>query len=229
MEQLPQRIGKILQHRSHPRPSSQYRKLLWLVKPGPRTQYRVWLAVLGLAVLLPAWGIRRGKVVAAPNATFSARFDELATARIVQRSAGVVAVDATAPLMVDSVPVTGEETATGIWRLPSRVRRVHLPATVTHWVMGVYVGSVLLGLLRVARAWRGARGLVEVSREVALCSAAETVLRDLWQEFRCEFAGGAGVRRGDESDGGGRGVAGGAAAGGVCRASAGRGKGGAAA
>src|SRR5260370_24387245 len=123
MEQLPQRIRKILQHRSHPRPSSQYRKLLWLVKPGPRTQYRVWLAVLGLAVLLPAWGIRRGKVVAAPNATFSARFDELATARIVQRSAGVVAVDATVPLTVESVPVTGQETAKGVWRLPSRVRR----------------------------------------------------------------------------------------------------------
>ena len=38
--------------------------LLWLMKPGPRTQYSVWLAVLGIAVLLPAWGIRSGKIVA---------------------------------------------------------------------------------------------------------------------------------------------------------------------
>ena len=165
--------------------------LLWLTKPGPRTQYRVWLTVLGIAVLLPAWGIRSGRIVAAPvstsvalsHATSGATFDQLATARLVQRSAGVVAVDATAPLSVDSVPVAGESTASGMWRLPSRVQRVHLSATVTHWVTGVYVGSVLLGLLRVLKAWRSARGLVEVSQEVALCSAAETVLKDFGRSF----------------------------------------------
>jgi beta-lactamase regulating signal transducer with metallopeptidase domain len=150
--------------------------LLWLMKPGPRTQYRVWLAVLGFAVLLPAWGVRRGEVSAVPNAASGARFDELATARIVQRSAGVLAVDTTAPLTADSAPQE-EEAAKGMW-LPSRVQRVHLSATATHWVMGVYVGSVLLGLVRVARAWRSARRLVEASREVALCSSAEAVLRD---------------------------------------------------
>jgi hypothetical protein len=42
---------------------------------------------------------------------------------------------------------------------------------------------VLLGLLRVLKAWRNARGLVEVSQEVALCSAAETVLRDFGRSF----------------------------------------------
>src|SRR5712675_277087 len=157
--------------------------LLWLMKPGPRTQYRVWLAVLGIAVLLPAWGIRGGEIVAAPIATFGATFDQLATARIVQRSAGVVAVDATAPLRVDSVPVTGEETAKAMWGLPARVQRVHLSASVTHWILGAYVGSVLLGLLRVVKAWHSARGLVEVSQEVALCSAAEAVLRDFGRSF----------------------------------------------
>src|SRR2546429_5196201 len=60
--------------------------LLCLMKPGPRTQHRVWLAVLGIAVLLPAWGIRSGKIVAMPGATL----DQLATARIIQRSAGVI-------------------------------------------------------------------------------------------------------------------------------------------
>jgi beta-lactamase regulating signal transducer with metallopeptidase domain len=161
--------------------------LLWLMKAGPRTQYRVWLTVLGIGVLLPAWGIRSGEIVVvpleAPHGSAGAAFDQLAMARIVQRSAGVVAVDATAPLRVSSVPVTGQETATSIWRLPSRVQRVHLSARVTHWVTGVYVGSVLLGLLRVLKAWRSARGLVEVSREVALCSAAETVLRDFGANF----------------------------------------------
>jgi beta-lactamase regulating signal transducer with metallopeptidase domain len=79
--------------------------------------------------------------------------------------------------------MTEEQPAKGMWRLPSRVQRVHLSATVTHWVTGVYVGSVLLGLLRILKAWRSARGLVEVSREVALCSAAETVLRDFGENF----------------------------------------------
>ena len=152
--------------------------LLWVMKPGPGTQYRVWLAVLGFAVLLPAWGIRSGEIATVPGA----RFDQLATARMVQRSAGVFAVDTTAPLMADSVPHE-EATAKGIWGLPSRVQRVHLSATVTHWVMGVYVGSVLLGLLRVVKAWRSARGLVEVSQEVVLCSSAEAVLRDFGRSF----------------------------------------------
>jgi beta-lactamase regulating signal transducer with metallopeptidase domain len=157
--------------------------LLWLTKPGPQTQYRVWLAVLGFAVLLPAWGIRSGTILAAPGTSF----DPLATTRTVQRSAGVVAVDATVPLVVASVPPKGEaakrETAKAMWRLPSRVQRVHLSAVATHWVMGVYVGSVLLGLLRVGKAWHSARGLVQVSQEVALCSAAETVLREFGKSF----------------------------------------------
>jgi beta-lactamase regulating signal transducer with metallopeptidase domain len=139
----------------------------------------VWLAVLAFAVLLPAWGIHAGKIVAVPGATF----DQLATARIVQRSAGVVAVDATAPLTVVSVPLEEGETAKGMWRLPTRVQRVHLSAKATHWVLGAYVGSVLLGLLRVVRAWRSARGLVEVSQKVALCSTAEAVLQDFGRSF----------------------------------------------
>jgi beta-lactamase regulating signal transducer with metallopeptidase domain len=161
--------------------------LLWLMKAGPRTQYRVWLAVLGIAVLLPAWGIRSERIasilVAPPTATSGATLDQFATARIVQRSAGVVVLDATAPPTMDDMPTTEEQPAKGMWRLPSRVQRVHLSATVTHWVTGVYVGSVLLGLLRVLKAWRSARGLVEVSQEVALCSAAETVLRDFGRSF----------------------------------------------
>jgi beta-lactamase regulating signal transducer with metallopeptidase domain len=152
--------------------------LLWLMKPGPQTQYRVWLAVLGFAVLLPAWGIRSGTIVAVPGASL----DPLATTRTLQRPAGVVAVDATTPVKVASAPAE-TETAKAMWRLPSRVQRVHLSAVATHWVVGVYVGSVLLGLLRVAKAWHSARGLVEVSREVALCSAAETVLRDFGRSF----------------------------------------------
>jgi len=34
---------------------------LWAVRPGPRTQHGVWLAVLGLAVLLPVHGMGSGE------------------------------------------------------------------------------------------------------------------------------------------------------------------------
>lgn len=154
--------------------------LLWLMKPGPQTQYRVWLTVLGLAVILPALGIRGGEIVPVPGAAF----DQVATTRIVQRSSAVVVDDETAPLPAVSEPVEAStETAKGMWRLPFRVQRVHLSATAVHWVMGVYASSVLLGLVRVIRAWRGARRLVETSRQVALCSTAEAVLEDFGRSF----------------------------------------------
>ena len=154
--------------------------LLWLMKPGPQTQYRVWLTVLGLAVVLPAWGIGGGEIVPVPGATF----DRVATTRIVQRSSAVVVVDEMAPLPAVSEPVeAATDTPKGMWRLPSRVQRVHLSATAVHWVMGVYASSVLLGLVRVIRAWRGARRLVETSRQVALCSTAEAVLEDFGRSF----------------------------------------------
>jgi beta-lactamase regulating signal transducer with metallopeptidase domain len=153
--------------------------LLWLMKPSPQTQYRVWLAVLGLGVLLPAFGIRGGEIAPVPGAAF----DQLATARIVQRSAGVVVLDTTAPATMASEVLGEGDTAKDAWRLPFRVQRVHLSATATRWLLGVYVGSVLLGLLRVLRAWRGARTLVEDSREVVLCSTAEAVLKDFGKDF----------------------------------------------
>jgi beta-lactamase regulating signal transducer with metallopeptidase domain len=158
--------------------------LLWLMKPGPQTQYRVWLAVLGLGVVLPACGIRSGEIAPVPGAAF----DELAAVRIIQRSSAVVVVDTTAPVAAASVPIEAGDTAEGdrakqMWRLPFRVQQVHLSAKATHWAMGVYGGSMLLGLLRVIRAWRTARRLVESSREVALCSAAEAVLKDFGGSF----------------------------------------------
>src|SRR5437879_12452091 len=68
--------------------------LLWLMKPGPQTQYRVWLAVLGLAVVLPALGIRGGEIVPVPGAAF----DELATTRVVPKSSARGTTDAAAPV-----------------------------------------------------------------------------------------------------------------------------------
>jgi beta-lactamase regulating signal transducer with metallopeptidase domain len=154
--------------------------LLWLIKPGPQTQYRVWLIVLGLAVVLPALGIRGGEIVPVPGATF----DQVATTRIVQRSSAVVVVDEMTPLPAVSEPVEAPtETSKGMWRPPFRVQRVHLSGTAVHWVMGVYASSVLLGLVRVIRAWRGARRLVETSRQVALCSTAEAMLEDFGRSF----------------------------------------------
>jgi beta-lactamase regulating signal transducer with metallopeptidase domain len=148
--------------------------LLRLVKPSPTTQYRVWLAVLGLAMVLPACGI-------GSDAGWlpGAGFDETAATQLVYRSAAVVEVEPMAPVEVQPSAENGRETS---W-LSSRMHRISLSSRTMNWISGVYTGSILLGVLRVMRAWRGARRLVMASREVILCSAAEAVLKDFGRDL----------------------------------------------
>lgn len=145
--------------------------LLWLVRPGPRTQYRAWLVVLGIGVVLPVCGLA-GDI----GCSFST---QAGTTALVHRSAAVVEVEPMSPVEVQPPAETGRETS---W-LSARIHRVPLSAREVHWISGVYVGSVLLGLLRVGKAWRSARRLVANSREVALCSTAEAVLEDFGRDL----------------------------------------------
>jgi beta-lactamase regulating signal transducer with metallopeptidase domain len=145
--------------------------LLWLVRPGPRTQYRVWLAVLGLAVMLPGCGL---------GGDIGGSFGTNAVATpLVHRSAAVVEVEPMSTIELEPRTETVRETS---W-LSARIHRVPLSAREVHWISGVYAGSVLLGLLRVGKAWRSARRLVANSREVALCSTAEAVLEGFGRDL----------------------------------------------
>jgi bla regulator protein BlaR1 len=143
---------------------------LWAARPGPRTQHGVWLAVLGLAVLLPV----RGMGSAGGFETQARPTDVSPELRIVvapvvasvfDPQALVIRDDETERPLVKPEPVRRDWFAFG-----PRVRRVSLSATVVHWLVGVYGATILFGMFRVTQAWRAARRLVEDSRETTVCT-----------------------------------------------------------
>jgi beta-lactamase regulating signal transducer with metallopeptidase domain len=143
--------------------------LLWAVKPGPRTQHGVWLAVLGLAVMLPLHGMGSARPldVQGPQVAMGAAVGPLSDA-----VAGPVAdqVEQTVKSETLERPLVREDPVRRDWlSIGPRVRRVSLSATVVHWLVGVYGATVLFGVFRVAQAWRAARRLVEDSWETTVC------------------------------------------------------------
>lgn len=147
--------------------------MLQMLKPGPAVQHRAWLAVLGLALLLPLRGAVDGK----------------AQGNVVQ--ARTVSVEQRAALFPDAFDavgqpgglVLGHQTA-GAWpnfsslAFATRVRRVHLNATAVHWIIGLYLAIGLICVARLVWAWRGARGLVVESREIPLTDRQQAAVAE---------------------------------------------------
>lgn len=116
--------------------------LVRVVRPGPRAQHGVWLSVLGLAVLLPMHGMGRVGVLAPQPQVTTVATQERA------------AIDESSP------------------HYSPRAHTIRLTATAAHWLVRVYVAAVVLALLRIARAWRGARHLVARAQETSQHEAA---------------------------------------------------------
>ena len=135
--------------------------LLWMARPRPQVQHGVWLAVLGLAALLPVYGMSAASGVTVLKAQ-----------SVVGPQAAEVAQGSTVAWGERAVPSeTGLFATEGLrleWR--PRLHSVHLAAATVYWIVALYVSAMLLGMFRIARAWRAARRLVEGSREVALCT-----------------------------------------------------------
>ena len=144
--------------------------LLWTVRPGPRTQHGVWLAVLGLAVLLPVHGMGSARPIDAqgPQVVMGAAVGPVSDA-----VAGPVSVQEEQIVTSETLerPLVRKDPVRRNWlAIGPRVRRVSLSPTVMHWLVGVYGATVLFGMFRVAQAWRAARRLVEDSWETTVCT-----------------------------------------------------------
>jgi beta-lactamase regulating signal transducer with metallopeptidase domain len=144
--------------------------LLWAVKPGPRTQHGVWLAVLGLAVLLPLHSMESAGAlpIQARQVLLGAAVGPVPNAAV-----GPVS-DPEEQMVVSSEelerPLVKDPVQRSWLAIVPRVCSVRLTATVVHWLVGVYGATVLFGMFRVAQAWRTARRLVEESRETTVCA-----------------------------------------------------------
>jgi beta-lactamase regulating signal transducer with metallopeptidase domain len=136
--------------------------LLQMVRPSPRTQHRVWLAVLGLAVLLPVHGMGWSGESAIQN-----------TAAIIEASR-----DATlgAPLENDRPQTRGRWSALALFS--TRTSSLRLSTPTAQWLFRLYVATIVLGLFRITRAWFAARTLVDNSQQFSLGERDRTAFED---------------------------------------------------
>jgi beta-lactamase regulating signal transducer with metallopeptidase domain len=136
--------------------------LVRMVKPRPIMHHRVWLAVLAMAVILPSHN--NGKTYRSMEPVRLAR-------------AIVHAFKAMGNELADG-PQTSDERhireRSGL--LPARIESVRLPTTVTHWLVGLYLTTIVVSALRLAYAWRAAQRLVRHSREMLLSADVKTAL-----------------------------------------------------
>ncbi len=114
--------------------------LLRMVRPGPQIQHGVWLAVLGLAVLLPL------------------------------RAPGTASVPSAGPHQTTVVTLSRTASRPPSPRKPGFTHTVSLNATATRWLVRLYLATVVFTLLRIARSWCAARHLVAHARATSLYS-----------------------------------------------------------
>jgi len=129
--------------------------LLRAIKASPLAQHSIWLAVLALAVLLPARGIRQ------PEAPLI--------------SPPLISSPTTSPVFL-SMPATTAapqplpaRPAQQRW-LPLAIHAssVRITPGVAHSVAGLYLAIALFGLIRIGLAWRAAQRLVTQSLPATL-------------------------------------------------------------
>jgi beta-lactamase regulating signal transducer with metallopeptidase domain len=136
--------------------------LLRMVKPSPLIQHHLWLTVLGLAVLLPMHGMDFHRVSATQHtgAVIDASHQEglvlLAQNKLTQRHQW----SAFGPVF------------------SARTGNLRLNARTAHWLLRLYVATIVIGLFRMTRAWLGARTLVQNSQETCLGNRDRMVLED---------------------------------------------------
>jgi beta-lactamase regulating signal transducer with metallopeptidase domain len=115
--------------------------LVRALRPGALMQHRLWLAVLGVAVVLPVFGMAGESAKHAPHSTALTR------------------------LSASREALPGNEMQYG--QAYRQARTIRLTATATHWLVRLYLATVVFGLLRIARAWSAALHLAGHARETS--------------------------------------------------------------
>jgi beta-lactamase regulating signal transducer with metallopeptidase domain/polyhydroxyalkanoate synthesis regulator phasin len=134
--------------------------LLRMVKPAPVTQHRVWLAVLGLAVLLPLHGMSSGTT--------------RQTGTVIKASRD----EALVPPAQSHLPPAPRQRFAFASLLSARTGSLRLTTRTVHWLLRLYVATIVIGLFRITRAWFAARTLVQNSQELRLGDRDRTALED---------------------------------------------------
>ncbi|HTW46245.1 MAG TPA: M56 family metallopeptidase [Acidobacteriaceae bacterium] len=178
--------------------------LVRVARPSAAAQYRIWVGVLMLAVVLPLAGVLAdsGAGRGASEGLARQSVESLAAARVEV----VPAHDAAAGVAGTASPDSGQGAfgagdsgligepgglvlgSQGAGHVSSwagwvvaaleHVRRIELSATAAGWIAGVYLLVMLLGLVRIARAWSGARRLVRDSDADALTGGERALVEE---------------------------------------------------
>jgi len=148
--------------------------LLWMARPRPQVQHGVWLAVLGLAVLLPVHGMSAASGVPVVRA-------QSVVGVPAQGVQGSTVAWGERDVPLEARGLLGTEGLRLEWA--PRLHSVHLAAAAVYWIVALYVSAMLLGVFRIARAWRAARRLVEGSREVALGARGTACFEEIGQRL----------------------------------------------
>ncbi len=144
--------------------------LVRVARPPAAAQHRIWIAVLALAVSLPVLGVlshARGNFTGArgngiPASSSSARSSTAGTA--------IQTFAAQAPTRnATHAPRIGwlSKAETTVASLHF-TRQIEISARAARWITAAYLLVLLLGLVRIARAWSGARRLLRCSRDAEM-------------------------------------------------------------
>jgi beta-lactamase regulating signal transducer with metallopeptidase domain len=139
--------------------------LLRMVRPAPVNQHRVWLTILGLAVLLPlhgmGGGMSRGGATRHTGTVIEASRDE-----------------ALVPPVQSDLPPAPRQRFAFASLFSARTSSFRLTTRTVHWLFRLYVATIVIGLFRITRAWLAARTLVQSSQELCLSDRDNAALED---------------------------------------------------
>lgn len=187
--------------------------LIRAARPSAAAQYRIWVGVLALAVVLPlagmvtdaGWASARVEVVPA-KVKAASKAAEKGTVSVSPVGVAAASVDAwdTDEQAQGVSAVKADETGAvraATWSGLRWTRRIAVSERTAEWVTGVYLLVLLLGLVRIARAWTGARRLVRDSYTDELTGEERTLMAECARRMgMAESATGPEVRVVDDAD-----------------------------